>query len=456
VIVTSPRRHLARLALAVTALTLAPVAATPAQASYADASVSTDVVTVPMVFPVLGPTSYVDTFLACRSGCTRRHFGQDLMGPKMRPLVAAFNGVVSSVKAESYVGEGNYITVRGDNGWSANYLHVNNDTPGTDDGKGTAQYAFAPGLHVGLPVVAGQLLGWSGDSGNAESTGPHLHFELRRGDSWSGTVYNAFSSLNHAGHLAAPRVSGPHPEGTYVKTSATSAVYEIRLGSKRLLRPEVMAERAVTPSMAVTISTTELASYPSGPAAQLPGGRAYQGPDGKTWLVTNGVRIAVPGATALKALGIPATRVHPTTDAALATVPVADPSVTLPATPVFEGALLHPTGTTDYYLVSHGALRLLPDTTTKWSWGVRSADAVPYSATTAAADPAFPQVGAPLPVHDGFVVQDLGGHRYVVSGGRRRSVGSLGVYRNYGWSQVALAHPSAAAFAATPAGSVLP
>ncbi len=132
-----------------------------------------------MVFPVAGGvTSFTDTFLVCRSGCARKHMGQDLMGARMTPLVAAFDGVISSLRRETTAGGGNYLVITGDNGWSAMYLHVNNDTPGTDDGKGTAGFAFPAGIEVGTRVLAGQLVAWRGDSGNAESTGPHLHFEV--------------------------------------------------------------------------------------------------------------------------------------------------------------------------------------------------------------------------------------------------------------------------------------
>ena len=57
-------------------------------------------VVVPMIFPIAGSaalTRYSDNWLACRSGCTRKHMGQDLMGPKMTPLVAPFDGVVTSL-----------------------------------------------------------------------------------------------------------------------------------------------------------------------------------------------------------------------------------------------------------------------------------------------------------------------------------------------------------------------
>lgn len=161
--------------------------------------VSMDVITVPLVFPVIGSVNWSDTFLASRGGGSRRHHGQDLMAPKLRPLVAAFDGVVRFNSSKS---GHNTITLRGNDGWSAIYMHVNNDTPGTDDGKGGARFAYAPGLKSGDRVIRGQLVGFCGDSGNAESTGPHCHFELH--DEATGAVINATPSLQLAEKIQQP------------------------------------------------------------------------------------------------------------------------------------------------------------------------------------------------------------------------------------------------------------
>src|SRR5262249_51428540 len=67
---------------------------------------------------------------------------------------------------------------------TAIYIHINNDTPGTDDGLGSEEYAFAPGLQTGDHVTAGQHIAYVGDSGNAENVGPHCHFELYGPDGW--------------------------------------------------------------------------------------------------------------------------------------------------------------------------------------------------------------------------------------------------------------------------------
>lgn len=157
-------------------------------------------ITLPMLFPVVGRVSWSDTFLASRGGGTRWHRGQDLVAPKMTPVVAAFDGTVYPRGGPAHY----LLTLVGDDGWSAEYMHLNNDTPGTDDGKGGEAYAFAPGIRPGVRVVAGQLLGWVGDSGNAEGTVPHLHFELVHRP--TGTPVNAAPSLRLARQIAAPRV----------------------------------------------------------------------------------------------------------------------------------------------------------------------------------------------------------------------------------------------------------
>ncbi len=164
-------------------------------------------VVTPMIFPVIGVVSWTDTFGAPRAGGRRAHHGQDLPAPKMTPVVAAFDGVVILYCAERAGGH-NWLTLRGDNGWTAHYMHLNNDTPGTDDGLGSQEYAFAPGLKSGDRVVAGQFLGWVGDSGNAESSGPHLHFEL-----WGPEgVINAAPSLRAAQVLTTPRANPSAPD----------------------------------------------------------------------------------------------------------------------------------------------------------------------------------------------------------------------------------------------------
>src|SRR3954452_11106147 len=112
------RAHL--LAFSAAAALLLGGPAVPASAALATDTTgtvySTDRVVVPITFPVLGATSYSDNFLACRSGCTRKHMGQDLMGAKMSPLVAACTGTVVTLKRETRVGDGNYLGIACDTG----------------------------------------------------------------------------------------------------------------------------------------------------------------------------------------------------------------------------------------------------------------------------------------------------------------------------------------------------
>lgn len=164
-------------------------------------------VKVPLVFPVIGKIWYEDWFLRSRGNGTRRHRGQDLMGDRLLPLVACFDGVATFARGTGNAGYS--VTLRNRSGWRAEYYHLNNDSPGTDDGLGGDEFAFAPGLTQGISVKAGELLGWLGDSGNAETTAPHLHFEL-----WYDPLracINAFDSLKAAKKLVQPTYVDPAP-----------------------------------------------------------------------------------------------------------------------------------------------------------------------------------------------------------------------------------------------------
>lgn len=118
---------------------------------------------------------FSDTWGASRSG-GRGHTGTDIMSPKGTWVVAVDDGIVERLDWNRLSGWN--IMIRHADGWTSHYLHLNNDTPGTDDGEGGEETAFVEGLDVGSFVKAGDVIGFVGDSGNAEHTGSHTHFEL--------------------------------------------------------------------------------------------------------------------------------------------------------------------------------------------------------------------------------------------------------------------------------------
>ncbi len=123
-------------------------------------------------------TVFVSSFGASRSG-GRRHTGNDLMAPKMTQVYAATGGVIAVIETSSLAGR--YVEIDHGDGWSTRYIHLNNDDPGSDNGNAEWDLTVVPGLAVGSTVMAGQHIAWVGDSGNAEWTGSHTHFEIAYG-----------------------------------------------------------------------------------------------------------------------------------------------------------------------------------------------------------------------------------------------------------------------------------
>ncbi len=117
---------------------------------------------------------FSDTWGARRSG-GRVHTGTDIMSPKGTWVVAVDDGIVERLDWNRLSGWN--IMIRHADGWTSHYLHLNNDNTGTDDGEGGEEAAFIEGLEVGSFVKAGEVIGFVGDSGNAEHTGSHTHFE---------------------------------------------------------------------------------------------------------------------------------------------------------------------------------------------------------------------------------------------------------------------------------------
>ena len=155
-----------------------------------------------IVFPVLGPTSYIDDFGQPRPGGP--HQGIDVLAPKRALALAAEPGKIKFWTRSATAGCMLYLY--GASGTTYYYIHLNNDrTKGNDNrGKCVAGTAYAKGLKNGAKVTAGQVVGYVGDSGDANGIHPHLHFELHPN---GGRAVDPYRWLQSGQHLlfAAPR-----------------------------------------------------------------------------------------------------------------------------------------------------------------------------------------------------------------------------------------------------------
>lgn len=162
-----------RLGVLVAAVATIAVVALPSSAAVPLLDDPTPGFTV--VFPQdVTATEFRSTFGDPRAG--HRHQGNDLFAPKGSPVYAIADGVVTAVRTSGNAGR--YLVITHGGGWESWYMHLNNDHPGTDDGDADSRFTYAPGVEVGTFVTAGELVAYVGDSGNAEDSPAHTHFEL--------------------------------------------------------------------------------------------------------------------------------------------------------------------------------------------------------------------------------------------------------------------------------------
>ena len=91
----------------------------------------------------------------------KAHLGVDYAARRGTPVRAAGSGkIIYAARAGSY---GNLIKIRHSDGYETRYAHLK---------------SFRRGIHRGKYVKKGQVIAYVGTTGR--STGPHLHFELRK------------------------------------------------------------------------------------------------------------------------------------------------------------------------------------------------------------------------------------------------------------------------------------
>ena len=146
----------------------------------------------PFVFPVVGPYRYTNDFGDPRPQGS--HEGNDVLAPKKSIVVAVEPGKIKFWTTSARAGCMLYLY--GASGTTYLYIHLNNDVTMANDNRGKCVPggSYWPGLKDGQKVVAGQAIGFLGDSGDADGT-PHLHFEVHPND---GGPTNPFPYLNKA------------------------------------------------------------------------------------------------------------------------------------------------------------------------------------------------------------------------------------------------------------------
>jgi hypothetical protein len=236
------------------ALLAGPAAASPQKSG----------VPVPFVFPVVGPYRYTNDFGDARAQGS--HEGNDILAPKRSPVVAVEDGKIKFWTTSARAGCMLYLY--GASGTTYLYIHLNNDVTMANDNRGkcVAGGSYWPGLKNGARVVAGQAIGFVGDSGDADGT-PHLHFEVHPHD---GGATNPFPYLNRATRILFTAAPGSAVtlslKGTIVAASGTQLTMKVQTATVFPSRLKLLGLRK---PMMLTLTPTALVDVPGTPSGSV-------------------------------------------------------------------------------------------------------------------------------------------------------------------------------------------
>src|SRR5581483_6405615 len=177
-------------------------------------------------FPVVGAVSFGDTYGAFRGDVPGDwHHGDDIFAPLGTPVVAVASGTINRVGWEAIGGW--RMWVRDDAGDEFYYAHLS---------------GYAPSDLRSNRVRAGEVIGFVGNTGDAFTTSPHLHFEvhprplLHLGYDGAVDPTTYLDGWQHLGHVEAPvPVHPPLPTEPLIRKEAVYVFGEL-LAARHLIK----------------------------------------------------------------------------------------------------------------------------------------------------------------------------------------------------------------------------
>ena len=205
-------------------------------------------------FPVVGNVSYIDDFGAPRT--QGPHEGNDIMSVRHQPAIAFEAGRVEKWHSSGRTGTC-MLYLHGRSGMTYVYIHLNNDLGADNDNDGGCRngVSWARGLKSGQWVKRGQLVGFVGDSGDANGLQPHLHFEVRRP---SGVAIDPYRYLKRSVKLLFPRPAATSGGVDLVLAGATvvdKGAGTITVRTKRILQSRPDLEYGLVRKVTLAVPT---------------------------------------------------------------------------------------------------------------------------------------------------------------------------------------------------------